>query len=453
MIGRRTLSSGDRDYRMLYSDLKRRALEYTKKADSKFALQKERYDKLAEKYEKELESYKLDYSQREVILAVDNDKLKAKIEEMSEETAVLKENYEGIIVEKDALLAEKIAEIKALEERLKNISPSKISFARGEDEELFKTKPRKSKGNPVEPLKCQFANCENANEDNLVKCNACGTWVCESCNEIPIPKLKQVMNKCKTVYFVCKACDEKMHQTTAADSHPTSNSDPESNSTSNRNAELISSLKTVLEDKVNEIESKLGDLIESKLKERLPKAESGMKEVEPAYAAKVLKVPDEVRKIIQDAKNNDKVEESEQEKRAKNFVIHGADEYGDTPEKVKKLDTDYVIEILTHLGITQKPESVTRLGNPTDTKKRPMKVVMKMKEDKEKVMKNLGRLRGTIDYFGKISVTEDYTQSEREQLRKWSDDAKKKSASDPKFDYKVRGDPKNGLKLLQVVKK
>ena len=226
------------------------------------------------------------------------------------------------------------------------------------------------------------------------------------------------MNKCKTVYFVCKACDEKMHQTTAADSHPTSNSDPESNSTSNRNAELISSLKTVLEDKVNEIESKLGDLIESKLKERLPKAESGMKEVEPAYAAKVLKVPDEVRKIIQDAKNNDKVEESEQEKRAKNFVIHGADEYGDTPEKVKKLDTDYVIEILTHLRITQKPESVTRLGNPTDTKKRPIKVVMKMKEDKEKVMKNLGRLRGTIDYFGKISVTEDYTQSEREQLRK-----------------------------------
>ena len=312
---------------------------------------------------------------------------------------------------------------------------------------FFKTKPRKSKGNPADPLKCQFANCDSENEDNLVKCNACGTWVCETCNEISIPKLKQAMNKCKTVYFMCKTCDESMHQTSTADSHQTSGSN------SIRNSELISSLKTVLNDKVSEIESKLGDLIESKLKERVPVVDSGTKEAESTYAAKVLKVPDEVRKIIQDSKNNDKVEESEQEKRARNFVIHGADEYGDTPERVKKLDTDYVIEILTHLGITQKLESVTRLGNPTDSKKRPMKVVMKTKEDKQNVMKNLGKLRGTIEYFGKISVTEDYTQSEREQLRKWSDDAKKKSASDPKFDYKVRGDPKNGLKLLRVTKK
>ena len=146
-------------------------------------------------------------------------------------------------------------------------------------------------------------------------------------------------------------------------------------------------------------------------------------------------------------------EETEQEKRARNFVIHGADEYGNTPEKIKKLDTDYVIEILTHLGITQKPESVTRLGNSNNLKKRPIKVVMKVKEDKQNVMRNLRKLKGTIDEFGRISVTEDYTQSEREQLRKWSDDAKKKSADDAEFDYKVRGDPKNGLRLLRVSKK
>ena len=90
----------------------------------------------------------------------------------------------------------------------------------------------------------------------------------------------------------------------------------------------------------------------------------------------------------------------------------------DTLENVKRLDTDYVIKILTHLGIPQKSKSVSRLGNSTDSKKRHMKVVIRMKEDKQNVMKNLGRLRGTIDYFGKISVTEDYTQSEREQLRK-----------------------------------
>ena len=93
------------------------------------------------------------------------------------------------------------------------------------------------------------------------------------------------------------------------------------------------------------------------------------------------------------------------------------------------------------------------MGNPDGSKKRPIKVVMKTKEDKQKVMINLRKLNGTIDEFGKISVTEDSTQSERGQLRKWSNDAKKKSADDPKFEYKVRGDPKNGLRLLRVNKR
>ena len=66
---------------------------------------------------------------------------------------------------------------------------------------------------------------------------------------------------------------------------------------------------------------------------------------------------------------------------------------------------------------------------------------MKTKEDKLKTMKNLKKLKGTVDEFGRISVTDDYTQSEREKLRKWSADAKKKSESDENYHYKVRGDP------------
>ena len=49
--------------------------------------------------------------------------------------------------------------------------------------------------------------------------------------------------------------------------------------------------------------------------------------------------------------------------------------------------------------------------------RRPIKIVMKSKEDKDKVMKNLGRLKGTERYFGKISVKDDYTTNEREQIR------------------------------------
>ena len=50
------------------------------------------------------------------------------------------------------------------------------------------------------------------------------------------------------------------------------------------------------------------------------------------YAAKVLKVPEQVQKIIEDNGNDVKIEESEHERRGRNIIIHGAEEFGDTPE-------------------------------------------------------------------------------------------------------------------------
>ena len=206
------------------------------------------------------------------------------------------------------------------------------------------------------------------------------------------------------------------------------------------------------------MENKLGSMINDKLKDMLPTESTGENgEVSTvnrgeSYAAKVLKVPEQVRKIIENSKNDDKVEENEQERRSRNIIIHGAEEYGNTPEEIKRLDTEYVIDILKHLGLSHKPESVTRLGNGT-SKKRPIKLIMKTKNDKANVMKNLSKLKGTIEEFGKISVTDDYTQTEREQLKKWNDDAKAKSQNDDQYVYKVRGDPKNGLRLVRLSKK
>ena len=77
---------------------------------------------------------------------------------------------------------------------------------------------------------------------------------------------------------------------------------------------------------------------------------------------------------------------------------------------------------------------------------------MKTKNDKAKVMKNLSKLKGTIDEFGRISVTDDYTQTEREMLKRWNDDAKAKSQNDDRYNYKVRGDPKNGLRFVRLSK-
>ena len=73
-------------------------------------------------------------------------------------------------------------------------------FVRKHGDEQFLTKAKKKK--------CEFSTCLNDTEDALIKCNVCGLWVCELCNDIPISKLKPLMNKCSGVYFACVTCRE-----------------------------------------------------------------------------------------------------------------------------------------------------------------------------------------------------------------------------------------------------
>ena len=50
----------------------------------------------------------------------------------------------------------------------------------------------------------------------------------------------------------------------------------------------------------------------------------------------MLEVPLELRKVMQDAKNDDKVEKKERERRSKNLIIHGAEEIGDDNNGIKE---------------------------------------------------------------------------------------------------------------------
>ena len=68
-------------------------------------------------------------------------------------------------------------------------------------------------------------------------------------------------------------------------------------------------------------------------------------------------------------------------------------------------------------------------------------------------MKNLGRLKGTEGDFGKISVKDDYTISERDEIRLLTQRAKKQSEDDPQKIYKVRGNSKNGWRVVAFQKK
>ena len=398
--------------------------------------------------------------------------LEGKASKYAAESDSWREKFETEVKEKEDL-RDLVAAFKTQNERLvsqcaelKAHKQAEIRLTRQKSDKEFKIKSKskaKKAKSTDEELKCESPSCLNEETDAVIKCNSCGKWICESCSETKIAKLKPIMSSCSTIFFACKACVEASHDTGLTikrDECSTENVTPPESTAGSTNSELVSTFKAVLENTVSEIETKLESMIKNKLKERLPIPTDGNGEDNTgvtagggqSYAAKVLKVPEQVRKIIEDSKNDEKVEESEQERRSRNFIIHGAEEYGNTPEKIKKLDADYVLDILKHLGISHKPESVTRLGNAT-SKMRPIKIVMASKNDKGNVMKKLSKLKGTIDEFGKISVTDDYTQTEREQLKKWNNDAKAKSENDDQYTYKVRGDPKNGLRLVRLRKK
>ena len=66
-------------------------------------------------------------------------------------------------------------------------------------------------------------------------------------------------------------------------------------------------------------------------------------------------------------------------------------------------------------------------------------------------MSRLGRLRGAEDDFKKISVTDDYTVAEREEIRRWVKIANEKNMNGNEgYLWKVRGTPKSGMRLTRV---
>ena len=103
-------------------------------------------------------------------------------------------------------------------------------------------------------------------------------------------------------------------------------------------------------------------------------------------------------------------------------------------------------------AITTK--SIARIGRNDNGKSRPIKVTFKTVDDKNKVMSNLRYLKGK-DAYNKISVTEDLTLSERKMIKDYVEKAKqqnKELGANAKTIVVVRGSPKNGLYLKEVMK-
>ena len=74
------------------------------------------------------------------------------------------------------------------------------------------------------------------------------------------------------------------------------------------------------------------------------------------------------------------------EVRANNFIIHGIEEKGEDLQDIKKSDSQIIKLFFEKVEAGAQPTHNIRLGKHIAKKKRPLKVLMKNKHEKDKVM-------------------------------------------------------------------
>ena len=158
---------------------------------------------------------------------------------------------------------------------------------------------------------------------------------------------------------------------------------------------------------------------------------------------------------MEETKNGELVEEKEKKLRTKNSIIHGVEESSsDNKDDAIKSDDIYINNFIAALKVTSTVKSASRIDLPAQDKNRPIKVVVNTEEERNRIFSNLRNLKGIPEYKT-ISVTEDYTITERQMIKDWSDKTKEKNKNESpnfKFLWRVRGNPKNWLRLKRFLK-
>ena len=219
-------------------------------------------------------------------------------------------------------------------------------------------------------------------------------------------------------------------------------------------------LTKLLNERFNQIEENIEQLITKKLAQNSKGIEQIEAKINEALNKKnsyadTLKSNLEVNNlatVIKTTKNDDVIQKKERERRSANLIIYGIDEVAGQ-NNVKEHDKKFVHSFLGIIGITKFPKQILRLCKPNENKKRPVKLVMANSGDKDAIMSRLGNLKNAEEIYRKVSVRDDYTIEERELIKELVNKAEQKNKEENTQAWKVRGTPKNGLRLVKITKR
>ena len=417
-------------------------------------------------------------------------KLRLLYDNMRQHSVDLQNTLDSERAEYDRLLSEKDAKIKELSARLEKQDVMKMN-----NEDVFVPKLRKGASGPTKC--CEIPGC-NKDDVDLIRCNMCGVLSCEECTGVKISKLRPIMNQCKQLYITCLNCDHLIQDNSNVNAFDLLNkkvnalqeelgNSEKTNDVLKKQVNTLTdqeiSLQSLLEERENalhESEAKIVSIeqgnnnptgmsnfeelinkrfdkidknIDALIEKKLAGAQSFVTDERKKTFAQALsgEVTDSLTTAFRNRENQEKVNEVEKEKRAANLIIYGVQE--PSTETQKESDEAFVSSLLETIGVTQRPKHILRLGARNDEKTRPVKLVMESEMDKDTIMGRLGNLKNAEEIFRKISVREDYTIEEREMVRDMVKKAAEKNDAENTQDWKVRGTPRTGLRLVKITRR
>ena len=131
-------------------------------------------------------------------------------------------------------------------------------------------------------------------------------------------------------------------------------------------------------------------------------------------------------------------------RRRKNVIIYGMKE-----EEGLNYDEDemQVLSFLESINARSRPRKTYRLGVRDKNKVRPVKLVMINEDEKNEVLQ---KFRLVSSNYSRLYVKDDYSTDERQKIKSYVEEAKKRNSTETTFRWTVRGSPRTKLYLKRI---
>jgi hypothetical protein len=284
-------------------------------------------------------------------------------------------------------------------------------------------------------------------DDKVLLCDSCNDSFCLECAGMAAKEYDSLVAFTREdVLWLCSPCIANFRK-----SPPTSD-------TSDFQSKLTTGF-TELKLQVENISVKLQSDLDEKIKTAVQEAVQGTsKNVEQTMTkswAEIVGVGAEgksmkgiMKSVVQEQRLAQKKEEGDREERQANIMIHKVKESTGNSREGRRIEEKTIVNnFLSEIGIDDiEAKAIFRVGlydqeKQNAGKSRPLKIVLHNRECRDRVMRNLYRLRDADAPYSGFSVGYDLTITERESMKAKVEEAKAKNANQQEYFWKVRGPP------------